>query len=122
MDSWPDWHIADPTPVHRDSCRAYLPLVLKCWPIFFETFNPIHEGWVFYSDAPGGSLGNYVHLDSRGRTDGYSLFISEGRSYTSGARITVAVPSDGTPLTLSYWHKQVGTWGRFEVFIDFSFR
>jgi len=30
----------------------------------------------------------------------------------------VAVPSDGTPLTLSYWHKQVGTWGRFEVFID----
>lgn len=119
MDSWPDWHIADPTPVRRDSCRTCLPLVLKCWPIFFETFNPIHEGWVFYSDAPGGSLGEYVHLDSRGRTDSYSLFISEGsHDYTSGARITVAVPSDGTPLTLSYWHKLAGTWGRFEVFID----
>lgn len=118
--SW-NWQIADPTPVHRDSCRTCLPVVLKCWPdiLFFETFNPIHEGWVFYSDAPGGSLGEYVHLDSRGRTDNHSLFISEGsHDYTSGARITVAVPSDGTPLTLSYWHKVVGTYGRFEVFID----
>lgn len=31
MSTWTGWHIADPIPVHHDSCRDYLPVVMKDW-------------------------------------------------------------------------------------------
>jgi hypothetical protein len=110
MSTWTGWQIDDPVPVHKDSCRDYLPLVLKNWPetYFFETFNPTHSGWIFTGSKD---------IGPPGRTDGASLRLYEGAS----GSITISVPPNSTPI-LTYWCKDDDlssySYPRFDLYLD----
>ena len=110
MSTWTGWHIADPVPVHHDSCRDYLPLVMKNYPeiYFFETFNPTHSEWIFTGPK---------WIDAPGRTDEASLRLDKGAS----ASITISVPPNSTPI-LQYWCKDNDmtsySYPRYDLYLD----
>ncbi len=106
--------------------EIFLPLVLKdsARVYFFDTFNPVNSGWVFYTDDDSSTLEQHVHVDTNnGYDDNRSLFVTEqlsGRSSrNSGARITLNVPAGISPLWLSFWYRRTDpVYGGYKILVD----
>jgi hypothetical protein len=125
LESERPWPTYDATVCVNGPCRVFLPMVMRNWTsiFLFDTFNPMNPNWEIYTSDPGGNASDYVHVyTADGHDDSYSLFITEQvghYSYTSGARITLTVPSGVSPLTLSYWYRRVDSrYGYFRVKVD----
>lgn len=115
--------------------RQSKPVVVACHPLyllaflnnhppiyFSEPFTPIHPAWEFYNNDPDNEIEDYIYLyTTEGQDDNQSLFITEQIglfSYTSGARLTVAIPNHAPQVFLSFWVRRFGDHGAYRVLVD----